>query len=296
MSLPTYLVSLKISDSVFEIYPENPNYLIYRDGRVYSKYSYKFLSSHFASGYRRVNVTVNGVNKIMSVHRLVAICFVKNADIDRNICVNHKNSNKLDNNYLNLEWVTASENSIHSSKKEGFEPTHIRSVEQISMRGDSINVFSSIASASRYTGISYAAIIGCCRGKSSKTLDRSTGIWCRWNYFQETKEDLYPLNAKTIPDFDNYLVTTHGRVYSLLRKRYLGTNLTQDGYLAVTIGNSYVRKTFSVHRLVAITHLPNIYENKVVTHIDSNRQNNDISNLEWVTHQENSKHWLQKKT
>lgn len=61
-------------------------------------------------------------------------------------------------------------------------------------------------------------------------------------------------------------------------------------YKAVSLFNNKKKKVFLVHRLVALTFIPN-YENKpFVNHIDGNKFNNKLENLEWVTNSENQKH------
>ena len=52
--------------------------------------------------------------KTISIHRLVANAFVSNPDPISKTDINHKDGNKLNNNFLNLEWVTKSENMIHA--------------------------------------------------------------------------------------------------------------------------------------------------------------------------------------
>ena len=61
-------------------------------------------------------------------------------------------------------------------------------------------------------------------------------------------------------------------------------------YLAVCISKDKVRLTKTVHRLVAIAFIPNPKCKPQVNHIDGNKFNNHVSNLEWATPSENIKH------
>ena len=56
-------------------------------------------------------LTLHTIKGYFRVHRLVAKYFVKNNDIINNTDVHHKDHNKLNNNYLNLEWINRSEHS-----------------------------------------------------------------------------------------------------------------------------------------------------------------------------------------
>lgn len=58
------------------------------------------------------------------------------------------------------------------------------------------------------------------------------------------------------------------------------------GYLYVCLGKRYPK----IHRLVALAFIPNLDNKPQVNHIDGNKKNNNISNLEWVTNGENQKH------
>lgn len=88
----------------------------------------------------------------------------------------------------------------------------------------------------------------------------------------------------------DYFVSIDGRVYSRRKFNEL-TELKQHkaghkGYVKVRVN----RKDRFVHRLVAISYLPNPCKKETVNHIDGNKQNNHVINLEWCTRSENTKH------
>ena len=99
---------------------------------------------------------------------------------------------------------------------------------------------------------------------------------------------------KDIPGYEgHYQASTLGRIRSTGKlidgKRTKGKVLkplvnTNNGYLYVSIGN----KRASVHRLVAITFIPNPENKPCVGHKDTNRTNAHVDNLEWVTYSENN--------
>lgn len=87
---------------------------------------------------------------------------------------------------------------------------------------------------------------------------------------------------------DNELcVSNLGKVYK--NGIELKQNENFDGYLVVYVGNN---RSIGVHRLVAMAFIPNEYpDNKnEVNHIDFDRKNNEVSNLEWMSHTENIKY------
>ena len=71
------------------------------------------------------------------------------------------------------------------------------------------------------------------------------------------------------------------------RGRVIKTRYNSDGYLMVTLGQLPVRTTYRVHRLVAECFLSRSNDHDEVNHIDFNRSNNSVTNLEWVTHADN---------
>lgn len=81
----------------------------------------------------------------------------------------------------------------------------------------------------------------------------------------------------------NYYIDENGNVYSEYSKKFLKHEKTKNGYLRVQIGD----KHFLIHRLVAATFLGNMTKGYEVNHKDRNTENNNVDNLEWVTHKEN---------
>lgn len=88
----------------------------------------------------------------------------------------------------------------------------------------------------------------------------------------------------------NYGIEESGRIYNLKTKRELKGSVFNSGYRFVNLVISGKRKNYLVHRLVAKTFIPNTEGLPVVNHKDGNKQNNQVSNLEWTTYSENTIH------
>lgn len=88
-----------------------------------------------------------------------------------------------------------------------------------------------------------------------------------------------------------YAVSTTGRVYSFRRGIIMSGGLVK-GYWQVCLTKNGVQTNFYVHRLVAAAFIPNPDNLPIVNHIDEDKTNNNIENLEWVTYQENTLHSL----
>jgi len=96
---------------------------------------------------------------------------------------------------------------------------------------------------------------------------------------------------------ESYKVSTYGRVKSLSRKsrrkeRIMSPIITRCGYLLIQLWSDGHFVSRSIHRMVAEAFIPNIYSKPQVNHINSNRADNAVGNLEWVTASENSIHGI----
>jgi hypothetical protein len=81
-----------------------------------------------------------------------------------------------------------------------------------------------------------------------------------------------------------YQVSNLGRVWSVGRQQYLKGSVDKDGYLKVQLtAKNGKRKLEFIHRIVALTFIPNPTGMPVVNHKDENKQNNCVDNLEWCT-------------
>jgi len=85
----------------------HPNYLIYEDGRVWSKTSKKFRKACLTNGYLQIGLCKNGKKTYLRLHRLIAIHYIPNPH--NKLEVDHINRIKTDNRIENLRWATRQE-------------------------------------------------------------------------------------------------------------------------------------------------------------------------------------------
>ena len=105
------------------------------------------------------------------------------------------------------------------------------------------------------------------------------------------ENNLIKLNVevwRSIENYDNYAVSSFGKVKNVITGRMLKAADNKDGYLRINLFDDGVMKTFTVHRLVANAFINNPDDKECVDHKNNNRTNNHISNLRWATNKENS--------
>lgn len=125
------------------------------------------------------------------------------------------------------------------------------------------------------------------------------------NNFFDVDSDIAPedIITKDIAGFENYTITNTGEIYLKpyelidskgIKRHYNGHIVKQavnsSNYKKVTLRKDGVSYNKYVHRLLAENFIPNPNNLPDVNHKDGNKWNNNLSNLEWVTEQENTKH------
>jgi len=264
------------------------NYEVSTLGNVRNIKTGKILKQCVKDGYKHLSLVGINLKKCFKVHRLVALTFLENPENKPD--VNHKDKDKLNNCLANLEWMTRKENNIHRCKDAIIiHEARKRSIKQVDKdTNEVINLFNSIEDAgiwatdNGFTQNSHNgrnAIGNCLRGLSK------VAYGYKWKYELETELDSeiwkqIPFTKK------DYYVSSLGRF-----KNSNGIIITKfkpslSGYLVACVDGV----TYRLHRLVAMTFLENPENKDQVNHIDGNKTNNAINNLEWVTNQENQIH------
>ena len=112
---------------------------------------------------------------------------------------------------------------------------------------------------------------------------------------EKIKKDLFGYEYKNVENYKGYVATKCGKVYSLKRQKWLSQQIRNDGYINISMCNNGLVKLNLAHRIIAKTFIENLNNYGIVNHIDENKQNNNVNNLEWVLQKENlSKYWSTK--
>jgi hypothetical protein len=171
-----YIWKYKPKEEIEEIDPEEgtedwvildefPLYKISRYGDIYSIRSKRIIEHSPSRGRRCIGITdKDGVSGKKFVHQLVAQAYIENPN-DYPI-VNHLDGNPLNNNVDNLEWATHSMNGQHAYDTN--LNTNKTRVMQLSLKGEEIQEFDSVAAAGRSVGVTAGAIHYVLSGKGKQ--------------------------------------------------------------------------------------------------------------------------------
>jgi hypothetical protein len=220
----------------------------------------------------------NNERKMFSMHFLVATAFIENPNNYNEI--NHKDNDRNNYNYLNLEWCS----HIYNIQQKIYDNNHLyKEVIMINKKTNEEIKFNSYKEAYEYLKLdtSYnvftSCVSECCNGKQKTAYGY---IWKYYNMFDEKQ-----LNNNTWKEIMNDIfISKEGIVYNKITRNIIkGSDFE---YKNIMIN----KKNYRLHRLLALAFIPNPNNLSVVNHINGNKFDNRIENLEWVSHSDNSLH------
>ena len=166
------------------------DYSVSNDGLVRKDTTNYILSQTSQQDYKHVTLNINGKQKRMRVHRLVAEAYIDNPE--NKPYVNHIDGNRGNNKVENLEWVTPSENTRHAIETGLFRSGVAREVIQYDLKGNEMMHYESASEAARQTGGSQAHITQCCKKQ------RETDNDYQWRYADDPNPDVHEVQKRYI--------------------------------------------------------------------------------------------------
>lgn len=267
-----------------------PNYSATSDGHIVNSTTGRELTERCKKGYRLVTLKCSGKSVPCLVHRLILQAFhgAPPQDGEKYTC-DHIDRCRHNNEPRNLRWATPTQqaaNSEHVLNPGVPRPASYRSV-----------ILSNRHSVTQYANMMQAAIAVKRDGENVATVFRKLythvksgkpyngfNIWYASN--TQIGETWEPIPPDMIGGAIGYFVSNAGNVRTPSGRITAGCTGTSREYPCVSI-----RKVeYRVHRLVAAVLIPRIAGKHVVNHINGDKSDNRLCNLEWVDAKDNIRH------
>jgi hypothetical protein len=277
--------------------PYNKSFMVSNKGQIknINTGNIKTLIMNDSTGYYAIRLDVGKKYKKITyqIHQLVAKMFL--GECPDNHYVVHKDSNKENNSVSNLMYMSAS-----NSRKRYLENKNVvkKSKDSSSSESDSESD-SELESEDKYCLLKdFKSLLEQVKSlqEQVKSLQQNNKPNIKKPEIQVEQVIEIPNNPnrKTIPGFKRYEIDKTGKVYIKgkdcikqpfgIPSGYVRISLTADG------DNSKLTKKFYIHRLVAEAWIPNPKNLPFVNHINSNKEDNRVENLEWCTASQNMLH------
>lgn len=303
-----------------KIIEEYPNYIIYENGNIFNYINKNIMKPSKQSYYYVVSLTKKINNKNITdnnikVHQLVAKKFIPNSN--NKPYVDHIDGFSNNNHINNLRWTTCSENTQNCKKKKNgssiFKGVRLSTNKlrwELHFYGQYLNSFQDEKEAAlEYDKLAREEFGEFARCNFHENGEINPDI--KMDYIEYLKNPNAKdengcfishrqiiikeitidnnMEYKIIENFSRYRIYPDGSIYSCIKMQFLLGYINKNGYIHVKIiSDKCIKKSFQVHRLIAKCFIPNPENKPVVDHINGLPYINNVNNLRWATHLENS--------
>lgn len=280
-----------MTEEIWKPIEEFENYAVSNMGNVKNTISGRILKKYQTKiGYIDVSLTLSGKTVTRKCHRLVALAFLPNPQNKPQ--VDHIDRCRNNNELSNLRWATAKEQALNRSYIGHHDNSRRRSIWKCDKEtGERIELFQSSTLAAQSVLHTTSTLHASNFIMSIARSNKVSAYGFKWEFDDditiegEEWKEIDSLILGFQREKSSYFISNRGRLRTP-RRGTLTPRHSDTLYPIFTINKTI----FSAHRLVALMFLERQEGKDIVNHIDGNKCNCNVDNLEWVTPGENVVH------